>query len=401
MNDRAGTSIKDGWRSIVWPAKLNRIPTEVFVHPDLFEEELRRIFYGNEWIPIAHTGEIPNKGDFKTCNVGRIPLLVTRDAEDKVRVFLNACTHRANQIETAPSGNRLEFECPYHRWLFNVDGRLLGGPFKPGDFTPDFTREKYALRQPRTEIVHGLVMVTFGENTPPISEYLDGLTELMADCMGGDGRLRLIGYQKVIYKANWKFYTDNDAYHAPLLHSAFRLLNWQGGKGGTIANNRGHRAATNQLKPLSANSFLKDPSLIEYRGGDLSKGSLTVRLFPIAAMVKHMDSIGIRFANPISTNETEVYYGYYSREDDDEEMVRHRVRQSSNLLGPCGLVSMEDAAVFHRLHIGSNAPGEAVFLKGVQDEYALPEVFGQNDESGNIPAWLHYRDLMGFERETA
>jgi phenylpropionate dioxygenase-like ring-hydroxylating dioxygenase large terminal subunit len=389
------------WQSIVWPSKLNHVPKQVFVHPELFEEELQRIFYGDEWIPIAHEGEVPNKGDFKTCKIGRVPLLVTRGADDKVRVFLNSCSHRGNQVETAPSGNRKTFECPYHRWVFNTQGELIGCPARPGDFPDEWSRDKYPLAQPRVEIVHGLIMVTLGKNPPPIDDYLEGLKERMAEVMGGDGRLRLLGYQRVIYKANWKLYTDNDAYHAPLLHAAFRLLNWQGGQGSQVANARGHRAFVSQLSLPRGATFLKDPSLIEYKGQDLSKGSMAVRLFPIAAMVKHMDSISIRFGNPISTDETEVYYAYFHRVDDSEEMIRHRVRQSSNLLGPCGMVSMEDAATFHRLHIGSNTPGDAIFQKGVKSEYAVPEVFGQNDETGNIPAWLHYREIMGFAKEPA
>ena len=39
-----------------------------------------------------------------------------------------------------------------------------------------------------------------------------------------EGRLSLLGYQRVVYNANWKTYFDNDFYHAPLLHTGFRLL---------------------------------------------------------------------------------------------------------------------------------------------------------------------------------
>jgi anthranilate 1,2-dioxygenase large subunit len=387
--------------SIVWPSKINAVPKEVFVRPEVYEEELRRIFYGDEWIPIAHEGELLGRGDFKTCKVGRVPLLVARGQDDKVRVFYNSCTHRGNQVETSPSGNRRSFECPYHRWVFSTEGQLIGCPARPGDFPAQWSREQYPLAQPKTASVHGLIFVSMGENPPPIDDYLDGLHDLMAQAMGGDGRLLLLGYQRVIYKANWKLYTDNDAYHAPLLHAAFRMLNWQGGKGRQWANARGHRAFKSQLSLPPADTFLKDPSIIEYKGGDLSQGSMAVRLFPIAAMVKHMDSIGIRFANPTAVDETEVYYAYFRRADDSPEMARHRVRQSSNLLGPCGMVSMEDAATFHRLHLGSHTPGNAAFQKGVTSEHELPESFGQNDETANIPAWLHYCKVMGFERAAA
>jgi anthranilate 1,2-dioxygenase large subunit len=112
-----------------------------------------------------------------------------------------------------------------------------------------------------------------------------------------------------------------------------------------------------------------------------------------------MDVINLRFAIPLSVNETEVHYAYFSHLDDDAEMERHRVRQSSNLLGPCGLVSMEDASVFHRVHIGNHTPGVVTFQKGVKNTSSVEQEFKQNDESGNLPRWDYYRRSMGFERQ--
>jgi anthranilate 1,2-dioxygenase large subunit len=396
-----GGSPEGGMQPIRWPAEMNKIPKEIFVRPDVFEEEMRRIFHGNEWFPVAHEGEIPNNGDFKTYTLAGMPLLITRDAQGEVSVMFNSCSHRGTQVETARSGNKLQFECPYHRWVFNPAGHLIGCPAKPGDFPADFSYEKYPLARPRVAIVSGLIMVTFGKDAPPIDVYLEGMQDHIAQVLGGDGRLRLLGYQKVIFKANWKTYRDNDSYHAPLLHAAFRMLNWHGGKGHPFANERGHRGTVSELSLPKSKTFLKDNSLLEYRGGDLKRGSLIMHFFPLVSALKHLDSISIRFANPISVNETEVHYAYFGHADDDEEMTRHRIRQASNLLGPCGLVSMEDAAVFHRLQIGSNSPGPAIFQKGVKDEFVMPTQFGQNDETNNLPGWEHYRKIMGYAKEQA
>lgn len=402
MNSVSAQRQEADWTPIVWPAKSNQIPKSIFVRPDVFEQELRRIFYGPEWLLIAHEGEIPNKGDFKTTSVGRVPLLITRDKEDKVHVMYNSCSHRATQVETAPSGNKFKFSCPYHRWLFDCKGELIGCPNRPGDFPPDFAKKDYPLARPRMAIVHGLILVTLSEATPPVDDYLDGLHDQIAEVLAGDGRLRLLGYQKVVMKANWKTFADNDTYHAGLLHTAFKMLKWQGGKGFQVANERGHRGYVGELSLPKSQDRLKDPSLIEYKGdGDLKRGSVSVRFFPISGMTRHLDSIGIRFANPLSVDETEVHYTYFGHVDDDDEMTRHRVRQASNLLGPCGMVSMEDAAVFHRLHIGSNTPGDNIFLKGVTDDYAIPDEFVQSDEASNLPGWEHYRKLMGYEKESA
>jgi phenylpropionate dioxygenase-like ring-hydroxylating dioxygenase large terminal subunit len=385
---------------IVWPKKIHHVPKEIFVREDVFQEELRRFFYGPEWIPVCHASEIPNKGDFKTCSVGKVPLLITRDQDGELHVFFNACSHRGTQVETGSSGNRADFECPYHRWLFNGKGSLIGFPSKPEQYSPGFAKENYSLQSPRVETFHGLVFVTFSAETPPLASFLAGLEERLLDVLGGDGRLKLLGYQKFVIKANWKTYMDNDGYHAPLLHRAFRMLNWQGGKARRFVNARGDKCMASELSLPKGASLLKDPSLIDYKGGDFSRGSVLVRLFPMFSAVKHLDAINLRFNNPSSVSETEMTYAYFGHEDDDEAMTRHRIRQASNLLGPCGMVSMEDASVFHRLHIGASTPGTAVFQKGVIDDYVLPEEFGQNDETPNIPTWLYYRDRMGFAKET-
>jgi anthranilate 1,2-dioxygenase large subunit len=381
-----------------WSTNFNEIPKEVFTREDIFENELERIFYGAEWHPVAHVGEIPEAGDFKTFSLGKIPLLVARDESGDVRVFFNACSHRGNQVEAQPCGNKLEFECPYHRWLFNARGELAGCP-NEGDFTPGFSRKNYPLKQPRTATFKGLIFVTLKDQTPPLDAFLDDIKPTLAEAMGGDGRLKLIGYQRVKYKTNWKAYSDNDGYHPPLLHRAFQMLNWQGGKGRQYATHtRGHMGFESELTVASGGGLLQDPSLIEFKGVDPSKGSRVVELFPFFIATKHLDTINLRFAIARSVDETEVHYAYFHHLDDDADLIRHRVRQSSNLLGPCGLVSMEDASVFHRIHVGNQTPGSVAFQKGVVDPSKLSFDFKQNDESGNLPRWEYYRRVMGFER---
>jgi phenylpropionate dioxygenase-like ring-hydroxylating dioxygenase large terminal subunit len=382
-----------------WPAKLNEVPKEIFDREDVFQRELERIFYGPEWHPVAHLGEIPNPGDFKTFHVGERPLLVVHSQDGQVRVFYNACSHRGTLLETTTRGHKTEFECPYHRWLFDSTGALRGCPGKD-DFAPSFRQEDYGLEQLRTAIVGGLIFTTLHPDTPDIDAWLGRTKPALLQLLGGDGRLRLLGYQKVSYDCNWKAYVDNDGYHAPLLHLAFKMLNWQGGGGTQFATENGHLAFQSELKVPNNPGFLRDPSLIEFRGTHTSKGSVIVALNPLTVMTKHLDMINVRFAVARSLLKTEVHYAYFAHADDDEAMVTHRLRQSSNMLGPCGMVSMEDASIFLRVQQGNRTPGNAVFQKGVKRERGdIWLDFKQNDEAGNLPKWEYYRRVMGFERE--
>ncbi|WP_332811101.1 aromatic ring-hydroxylating oxygenase subunit alpha [Sphingomonas sp.] len=386
---------------LLWPHAGNQVPKEAFTREDIWQAELERIFHGPEWHAIAHESEVPNPGDYKTINHAGVPLLLARGQDGVVRVFYNSCSHRGNQVETAPMGNKKEFECPYHRWLFSTEGKLIGCS-NEREFSPGFDRKDYPLAQPRMEMYLGLIFITMSPDTESLDEFIGDLKPTLATLMGGDGRLKLLGYQKVRYDTNWKAYTDNDGYHAPLLHQAFSLLNWQGASGRQYtATKRGHIGFEAGLSVASQQTVLKDPSLIEYRGSSHAIGSRLVNMFPTFVATKHLDVINLRFATALGLEKVEVHYAYFAHADDDEEMVNHRLRQSSNLLGPCGLISMEDASIFHRMHIGNKTPGVATFQKGVKDANEIPTEMTQNDETGQLPRWEYYREIMGFERGNA
>jgi anthranilate 1,2-dioxygenase large subunit len=386
-----------------WPKGVNKVPKEVFVRQDIFEKELQRIFYGPQWHAVGHAAEVPNPGDFKTFQIGNLPLIVNRDATGQINVFFNACTHRGTQLEMAARGNRLQFQCPYHRWSFDSTGKLTFCPHKGEGYTPDFSYDKYPLVKPRIALYQGLIFVTFAEGTPSLESYMGAAAGTLSGIMGGDGRLKLIGYHKLRMECNWKAYADVDSYHAPLLHKAFALFKWQGGRQGVqeIDSEHGHISSTSllSLPADGGRSMLKDASLLEFRGEDPKNGSRVVKMFPMFLATKHLDVINLRFANPVGVDSTEVHFAYFAHEDDDEAMVRHRIRQSSNLIGPSGCISLEDAAVHQRLHIGSRSPGFAQFQKGVQDTGHLDYEFSQNDEASNLIKWEYYRSVMGFERE--
>lgn len=388
---RAANSIDFGW-----PKTFNEIPKEVFHRDDIYRLEQERIFRGNEWYPLAHLAEVPAPGDYKTAQIGEMPVLVVHGDDGTVRVFDNSCTHRGTQLKTCSRGKARQIECPYHRWTFSNVGELLGCPGR-SDFPEGFRPKEHGLREVRSATKHGLVFATYGANSPDLDAYLGATADYIAKALGGDGRLHLLGYQKVSFAANWKEYADNEGYHAPLLHAAFMLLRWKGSNGRQIMTDQAHKIINTELK-VPETEFLNDHSLIEARDPRVSPQSIIVSLFPLSLILKHLDVINVRYAFPRSPDETEVHYAYFSHASDDEELRRHRLRQAANLLGPSGLISLEDGAVFNRLHVGSRTSGTVAFQKGVTDMFAPPTSFAHNDEAGNLLRWERYRQVMGFER---
>jgi anthranilate 1,2-dioxygenase large subunit len=384
--------------TVHWPAQFNTLPKDVFHRRDVYEAELARIFYGPEWHPLAHVSEIPNKGDFKTLQIGEAPVLIVHGDDDKIRVFYNSCPHRGTQLQICARGHAEELECPYHRWLFSLQGELLGAPGIK-EFAPSFRKEDFGLKELRSGVVSGLVFATCSDEAPALDAFVSGATDYLAKALGGDGRLSLIGYQKTFYCANWKEYNDNEGYHPPLLHRAFQLMKWQGGKGTNGVTKYGHKVMEAEVQQPQP-GFLDDHSLVEFRDTSTPPRSVIVSFWPMTTITKHLDVINIRYAFPQGPEETEVHYAYFARQDDSPELYAHRVRQASNLLGPSGFISLEDGAVFSRVHGGSRALGTVAFQKGYMDKpLQAPCFVAQNDEASNLIRWEHYRKSMGFVRD--
>src|SRR5690625_6130547 len=57
--------------------------------------------------------------------MGRQPIVITRDKNNELRAFINACAHRGATLCLRRKGNRGTFTCPFHGWTFSNDGRLL------------------------------------------------------------------------------------------------------------------------------------------------------------------------------------------------------------------------------------------------------------------------------------
>ncbi|AFT66913.1 aromatic ring-hydroxylating dioxygenase subunit alpha [Cycloclasticus sp. P1] len=367
------------------------IPKEIFSDEAVYQHELEQFFYGAYWHPLAHRAELAELGSFKTTWLAEVPILITRTKDDDIKAFVNSCSHRGALLEQRACGVAEEFECPYHRWLFDNKGSFCGAPGQR-EFRSDFKREDYGLASLRVAEHAGLIFVTRDPLAPTLKTFLGDAAPSLSDCMLDDGKLELIGYQKVIYQANWKAYIDNDPYHAPLLHTAFKLLDWQGSKGELInADPYGHMCINYQVKHYKDNGFLNDPSSVEFHGTD--DRARVVALRPVTGITKHLDTINVRFARPLGVNQTEVHYTFFGHQSDTSEYREHRIRQSSNLLGPSGYISIEDAAIYNRVQATTRDGGLAHFVKGVGKPR---EEWTQNDEASNTVWWEHYRDVMGF-----
>src|SRR5687768_3888753 len=98
LRSRVGPILSDGTPlSSLIDLERREFSIRVLSDPEIHELELRRCF-GKAWIPIAHTAELKEAGDFRVRYIGEDRVLVTRDANGGYNVLLNACAHRGMEL---------------------------------------------------------------------------------------------------------------------------------------------------------------------------------------------------------------------------------------------------------------------------------------------------------------
>ena len=387
----------DAVARVVWPKEDNRIPQDVLTDPELFEIEMLRVYGGPVWHLVAHEAELRAPGDFKTCEIGGVPVVVTRDEHGGVHALVNACAHRGSRVVMDPWGNLAGrgLRCIYHAWRYDLDGRLTAVTM-PEDFPADFDKADYGLPRLRSEILAGCVFVTLSDAAPPLADYLGELAAPIRDSMA-DGALVLLGCQKVIFRNNWKVYAENiyDGYHTVSLHKAFRLLRMRAAGGMCQSpdfERYGHGWQEYSTLPPDEVGLLEDPSVLELRSKPESVNRI-INVFPCSIISDQMDTLTIRYVLPRSVAETEVHFVSFAREGEADELVEHRVRQASNLFGPEGFITLEDGSALARVQMGAAARRENIVLKGAAKRFPPYRVI---DEAAIRHFYAHYQRIMGF-----
>ena len=202
-------------------ADKGTVSREIFVAPEVYERELEQVF-ARAWLLIGHESQIRKPGDYFVSRMGEESVIMTRDRQGEVHVFLNSCMHRGMKVCRYDEGNTPVFTCPYHGWLYALDGSLVGVPYFKEAYHSELKKEEWGLREvAQTAKYHGWVWATWDKDAPDFDDYLGDMRvyfDLMTDHPDGSpgGQATWVGVQKWTMPANWKFAAENfigDFYH--------------------------------------------------------------------------------------------------------------------------------------------------------------------------------------------
>ena len=413
---------------LIWPEEgvTSAVPYGVFTEQAVYDEEQARIFRGPTWNFIGLAAEVPNAGEFKATFVGDTPVVMTRDEQGAINAWVNRCAHRGALVCRELRGNNAAgtYTCVYHQWSFDARGDLVGVPFRrglggKGGYPADFDTQQHGLRKLRVENYHGAVFATFDDTLPGFQDYLGagGAVDQHLRRVLEGRELEVLGHARQYIPSNWKFYAENtkDPYHASLLHlfhMTFGLyrssqvggVKITGGwhtvlfsRSGTDSEEDIAQTKDSQLRTYQADSYtLADPTLLKGRKGEWGDDVTLVimSLMPNVVIQQIQNTLAVRQIVPKGRDAFELVWTYFGYKTDDEELRNIRLKQI-NLIGPAGLISMEDGE--------SSVICQQAVVRD-QNDWSCIEMGGRDVEDADhlvtettIRAfWDEYRELMGY-----
>lgn len=192
------------------------LPAEAYVSEEVFAWERSHLFEGS-WVCVGRSDDLARPGDRRAFRAGAEEVLVVRDTDGVLRGFFNVCRHRGHQLlEPGPCVNATVIRCPYHAWVYGLDGRLKGAP-RYGE-VEGFDKSDYRLIETRVSEWHGWLFVNASGDAPGLSGHVGNLDGLVSPYE--PERLVSGARHDYVVASNWKIVHENyhECYHCPSIH---------------------------------------------------------------------------------------------------------------------------------------------------------------------------------------
>jgi phenylpropionate dioxygenase-like ring-hydroxylating dioxygenase large terminal subunit len=187
-----------------------------YVDPEIYTLEIEKVINRN-WFLAGHTSEVSEPGDFKIFRAGDESAIIVRGSDGVVRAFANVCRHRGSLVCLEDKGHVEKFMCPYHGWMYDIDGNLTHAR----SMDRDFDMASYGLNKISHDVVHGLIFVCFSDNPPGLESAKRDLAAPMA--MFDFDNLKVASHKVYDIPANWKLAIENyqECYHCATAHPEY------------------------------------------------------------------------------------------------------------------------------------------------------------------------------------
>ena len=219
---------------------LSRLPVDqastlipdAYTADDFFALEQEKIF-ATAWVAVGCLQQVQNPGDILVTEVAGRSILVMRDKIGKLGAFYNVCRHRGSKL-LEKSCNIKSLHCPYHAWVYGLDGQCLGTSMFRSEKIVDtvnsngvetdlsdkalFDKQNYGLLPLSVQTWGFLVFVNLSTQTTPFEEWLGDIPLKFQSHVLENWEIS--GEKIYDVASNYKLIEENfmEYYHLPFVH---------------------------------------------------------------------------------------------------------------------------------------------------------------------------------------
>jgi phenylpropionate dioxygenase-like ring-hydroxylating dioxygenase large terminal subunit len=198
-----------------------RVSTERYASPAYNEAERERLWM-RVWQVAGRADDLPEAGDWMEFRLFDQSYVLVRGKDGVIRGFVNACRHRGNAFCEGESGHAARFTCPYHKWSYGLDGKLLAVA------KPDFegsveefvgSKDELGLVEIPVECFAGFIFLNPDRNAAPLADFLGEAKDMLAAYRMEEWTAVGMNVREHIV-CNWKVVMDafEEAYHVQAVH---------------------------------------------------------------------------------------------------------------------------------------------------------------------------------------
>jgi anthranilate 1,2-dioxygenase large subunit len=119
-------------------------------------------------------------------------------------------------------------------------------------------------------------------------------------------------------------------------------------------------------------------------------------IFPQLIVQQIQNSLVVRQLLPKGPQSFELIFNFFGYSDDTPEMIRHRIKEA-NLVGPAGLISMEDTLATELVQFGTAGAAGALSVADMgRDATDVENAKTYISEEPVRRFWRAYQEVMGL-----
>lgn len=191
------------------------VPASRYTSPEWAALEAEHL-WPHVWQVACSVDHVREPGDWFEYTCGPLSVLIVRGDDGELRAFQNVCLHRGNELCNGAGTGRTEIRCVYHRWCWDLGGRLREVPSRKGFGVIE--NDDYALRAVQVDTWGPMVFVNLDLDAEPLGDFLAPVPAETAWLRTDEFACRAI--VTVPLACNWKTGIDafSETYHVQGIH---------------------------------------------------------------------------------------------------------------------------------------------------------------------------------------